>query len=295
MQGQVNIQNPTIKYKAKKGKMEIATRIINYVLLVVLAAVFAFPFLWMVATALKLPTEVYTIPPKLIPTTITWDNYIEGWQYADFTRYTWNTVVVTTLAVLGTVMSAAVVAYGFARFRSRYSGLLFAIVLGTMMLPNQVLLIPTYILFAKIGWLDTLAPLIVPSFFGGGAFNIFLLRQFFKTIPKELDEAALIDGANTFQIFYKILVPAIAPALITVAVLSVAFHWNDFMSPLIYLNSDENFTLAIGLQFFQNSYGSSQVQMLMAVSLITVIPLLILFFIGQKYFVQGITMSGLKG
>lgn len=295
MQGHVEIQNQPIKYKAKKGKMEIATRIINYVLLVVLAAVFAFPFLWMVATALKLPTEVYTIPPKLIPQTITWDNFIEGWQYADFTRYTWNTVVVTTLAVLGTVISAAVVAYGFARFRSRYSGLLFAIVLGTMMLPNQVLLIPTYILFSKIGWLDTLAPLIVPSFFGGGAFNIFLLRQFFKTIPKELDEAALIDGANSFQIFYKILVPAIAPALITVAVLSVAFHWNDFMSPLIYLNSDENFTLAIGLQFFQNSYGSSQVQMLMAVSLITVIPLLILFFIGQKYFVQGITMSGLKG
>lgn len=173
MQGQVNIQNPTIKYKAKKGKMEIATRIINYVLLVVLAAVFAFPFLWMVATALKLPTEVYTIPPKLIPKTITWDNFIEGWQYADFTRYTWNTVVVTTLAVLGTVMSAAVVAYGFARFRSRYSGLLFAIVLGTMMLPNQVLLIPTYILFSKIGWLDTLAPLIVPSFFGGERSTFF--------------------------------------------------------------------------------------------------------------------------
>lgn len=291
----MDLQRQTFKNTSKKRRIQAVNQIINYLLLAVLALVFAFPFLWMIATALKLPTDVYTIPPKLIPETITWDNFIEGWQYADFTRYTWNTVIVTTLAVLGTVISAAIVAYGFARFKSRFSGLLFTIVLGTMMLPNQVLLIPTYILFSKIGWLDTLKPLIVPSFFGGGAFNIFLLRQFFRTIPKELDQAATIDGANSFQIFYKILLPAIRPALITVAVLSVAFHWNDFMNPLIYLNSDQNFTLALGLQFFQNSYGSSQVQMLMAVSLITVIPLLILFFIGQKYFVQGITMSGLKG
>lgn len=289
------MQKQTINYTNKKQNIEIASQIINYVLLTVLALAFAFPFLWMIATALKLPADVYTLPPKLIPSTITWNNFIEGWQYADFTRYTWNTFVVTTLAVLGTVFSAALVAYGFARFKSRLSGFLFAIVLGTMMLPNQILLIPTYILFSKIGWIDTLKPLIVPSFFGGGAFNIFLLRQFFKTIPKELDQAAIIDGANSFQIFYKIMLPAVRPAMITVGVLSIAFHWNDFLNPLIYLNSDHNFTLAIGLQFFQNSYGSTQIQMLMAVALITVIPLLILFFIGQRYFVQGITMSGLKG
>lgn len=274
---------------------ETMRRVVNYLLLVGLALAFAFPFLWMIATSLKEPSEVYVLPPKLIPSKITFDNFIEGWQYADFTRYTWNTVIVTTLAVLGTVFSAAIVAYGFARFRSRLSEFLFAIVLGTMMLPNQILLIPTYILFSKIGWIDTLLPLIVPSFFGGGAFNIFLLRQFFKTIPKELDQAATIDGANSFQIFYKIMLPAVRPALITVAVLSIAFHWNDFLNPLIYLNSDQNFTLAIGLQFFQNSYGSTQIQMLMAVSLITVVPLLVLFLVGQKYFVQGITMSGIKG
>jgi multiple sugar transport system permease protein len=199
------------------------------------------------------------------------------------------------LATLGTVISASLVAYGFARFKSRFNGVLFTVVLATMMLPSQVTLVPTYLLFTKLGWLDTLMPLIVPSFFGGGAFNIFLLRQFFKTIPKDLDEAAYIDGANAFQIYYKILLPAIKPALITVGLMSVTFHWNDYMSPLIYLNSDHNFTLAIGLQFFQNSFGSSQIQMLMAVSLITVIPVLILFFIGQKYFVQGITMTGIKG
>lgn len=275
--------------------IDLVNCIFGYIVLTIIALIFIFPFLWMIATSLKLPTEVYTIPPKLLPETITFENFIEGWQYADFTRYTWNTIVVTTLAVLGTVISSSFVAYGFARFKSRYSTLLFTIVLGTMMLPDQVLLIPTYILFSKIGWLDTLKPLIIPSYFGGGAFNIFLLRQFFKTIPKELDEAAYIDGANSFQIYYKILLPQIKPALTTIAVLSIAYHWNDFLNPLIYLNSEENFTLAIGLKFFENSYGSTQIQMLMAVSLIAVIPLIILFIIAQKYFVEGITMSGLKG
>jgi len=235
------------------------------------------------------------VPPKLFAMPVTLDDFIEGWKYADFTRYTLNTFAVTLLATLRTVLSASFVAYGFARFKSRYNNLLFTAVLATLMLPSQVTLVPTYLLFTKMGWLDTLKPLIVPSFFGGGAFNIFLLRQFFRSIPKDLDEAADIDGANAFQIYYKILLPAIKPALITVALMSITFHWNDYMSPLIYLNSDQNFTLAIGLQFFQNSFGSSQIQMLMAVSLITVIPVLILFFVGQRHFVQGITMTGIKG
>lgn len=268
---------------------------LSYIVLTGLSIIFIFPFLWMFSTAFKIPSEAYTLPPRLLPKNFTLDNYIQGWQYADFTRYTWNTLSVTLLATLGTVLSASLVAYGFARFKSRYNNLLFTVVLATMMLPSQVTLVPTYLLFTKLSWLDTLKPLIVPSFFGGGAFNIFLLRQFFKSIPRDLDEAAYIDGANAFQIYYKILLPAIKPALITVGLMSITFHWNDYMSPLIYLNSDQNFTLAIGLQFFQNSFGSSQIQMLMAVSLITVIPVLVLFFVGQKYFVQGITMTGIKG
>lgn len=281
-------------YKSKKTDDGIRHGL-SYVVLSMMAFIFVFPFLWMLSTAFKIPSEAYTLPPKLLPKTYTLDNFTEGWQYADFTQYTWNTLTVTMLATLGTVLSASFVAYGFARFKSRYNNLLFTVVLATMMLPSQVTLIPTYLLFTKLSWLDTLKPLIVPSFFGGGAFNIFLLRQFFRTIPKDLDEAAYMDGANAFQIYYKILLPAIKPALITVALMSVTFHWNDYMSPLIYLNSDQNFTLAIGLQFFQNSFGSSQIQMLMAVSLITVIPVLLLFFVGQKYFVQGITMTGIKG
>lgn len=281
-------------YKSKKTGDGIRHGL-SYVVLSMMAFIFVFPFLWMLSTAFKIPSEAYTLPPKLLPKTYTLDNFTEGWQYADFTQYTWNTLTVTLLATLGTVLSASFVAYGFARFKSRYNNLLFTIVLATMMLPSQVTLIPTYLLFTKLSWLDTLKPLIIPSFFGGGAFNIFLLRQFFRTIPRDLDEAAYMDGANAFQIYYKILLPAIKPALITVALMSVTFHWNDYMSPLIYLNSDQNFTLAIGLQFFQNSFGSSQIQMLMAVSLITVIPVLLLFFVGQKYFVQGITMTGIKG
>ncbi len=281
-------------YQSKKRK-QLIINTASYVLLILLAFVFVFPFLWMISTALKLPSEAYTLPPRLIPKTFTLENFIEGWRYADFTRYTINTLIVALSATLGAVFSAAIVAYGFARFRSRYNGLLFAVVLATMMLPSQVTLIPTYLLFTKLGWLDTLKPLIIPSFFGGGAFNIFLLRQFLKTIPKDLDEAASIDGANSFQIFYRILLPAIRPALITVGLMSVTYHWNDYFSPLIYLNSDRKFTLAIGLRFFENSFGSAQIQMLMAVSFITVIPVLVLFFIGQRYFVQGITMTGIKG
>lgn len=281
-------------YKSKRTS-DLIRYSLSYVVLILCAGIFIFPFLWMLSTAFKIPSEAYTLPPKLFPKTFTLDNFIEGWKYADFTRYTLNTLTVTLLATLGTVLSASFVAYGFARFKSRYNNLLFTAVLATLMLPSQVTLVPTYLLFTKMGWLDTLKPLIVPSFFGGGAFNIFLLRQFFRSIPKDLDEAAYIDGANAFQIYYKILLPAIKPALITVALMSITFHWNDYMSPLIYLNSDQNFTLAIGLQFFQNSFGSSQIQMLMAVSLITVIPVLILFFVGQRHFVQGITMTGIKG
>ncbi|WP_026487288.1 carbohydrate ABC transporter permease [Caldanaerobius polysaccharolyticus] len=269
--------------------------LLSYIMLGILTIVFIFPFIWMVSTSLRLPDEAYTFPPKLIPKTITLDNFIQGWQFANFTRYTLNTIIIAITATIGAVFSSALVAYGFARFKSRFSGLLFTIVLATMMLPSQVTLIPTYLLFSKLGWIDTFLPLIVPSFFGGGAFNIFLLRQFFKTIPREFDEAALIDGANSFQIFYKILLPMIKPALTTVAVMSITYHWNDFFSPLVYLNSDEKFTLAIGLQFFRSSYGSTQIPMLMAVSFITIIPVLILFFAAQRYFVQGITMTGIKG
>lgn len=267
----------------------------GYVLLCILGVIFALPFLWMVSTAFKQPWQIYLIPPQWLPSPPVIDNFVRGWNSAPFSRFILNTVLVTGLATLGTVLSSALVAYGFARFRAWDSNLLFAILLSTMMLPSQITTIPTYILFSRLGWLDSFKPLIVPSWFGGGAYNIFLLRQFFKTIPKDLDDAARIDGCGSFGILLRIMLPLAKPALATVSVFSIVYHWNDFFNPLIYLDSETKYTLAIGLQYFQSSHGESQLHLMMAVALIAVLPILVFFFLGQKYFVQGITVTGIKG
>ncbi len=274
---------------------KVFSKILSYVFLILFIIMFIFPFIWMVSTSLKYPADVYKIPLEIFPRRITLDNFIKGWKYADFGRYTVNTITITILAVCGTLISSSLVGYGFARFKARASEVLFLVVLATMMIPSQVTLIPTYLLFAKLHWLDTFLPLIVPAWFGGGAFNIFLMRQFFKGIPKELDEAAYIDGANSFQIYVKILLPAVKPALLTVGLMSITYNWNDFFNPLIYLQTDTKFTLALGLQFFQTLHGSTDIQMLMAVSLLTLLPVLLLFFVAQKHFIEGIVMSGIKG
>lgn len=268
--------------------------VFSYIFLGITTCSFLLPFIFMVSTSLKFPSDVFSIPLKLFPSRITLTNFVKGWKTVDFTTYTYNTLIVTVLAVLGATVTSIIVAYGFARFHSRTSKLLFSILLASMMLPGQITLIPTYIIFAKLKWIDTFLPLIVPSWFGGGAFNIFLLRQFIMTIPKELDQAATIDGANSFQILYRIIVPSMKPAITTVFLMTTIFHWNDFFLPLIYLNSNNKFTIAVGLRFFQSSY-SSEIQLMLAVSVVTIIPVLILFFAAQKYFVQGVTMSGIKG
>lgn len=239
--------------------------------------------------------EIFSMPPTFIPKALTFQNYPDGWTYSDFTTFTKNTIIITLAATVGTVFSASFVAYGFARFKSKLSALLTTILLGTMMLPAQVTLIPQYILYNKLHMVNTFWPMIIPGWVGGGAFNIFLFMQFFKTLPRELDEAAKIDGANSFQTFAKILLPAVKPVIMAVGVMSLVYNWNDFFNPLIYLNSQTNFTIAIGLQFFQSGYGNTQIGMMMAVSLVTVLPVLILFFVCQKYFVEGIKMSGIKG
>ena len=186
------------------------------------------------------------------------------------------------------------VAYGFARFRFPGKDVLFLIMISTMMIPVQVTMIPTFILFKYIGWIDTFLPLIVPTFFGGGAFNIFLMRQFFLTIPFELDEAAKIDGCNYLQTFYIILMPLVKPALVTVSIFGFVYNWNDFLNPLIYLNSSSNYTLALGLQTFTTMYGTDY-NLMMAASTIVLLPILIVFFFGQRYFIEGVATSGLKG
>ena len=211
-----------------------------------------------------------------------------------FWLYLWNTLFITAVNVVGVLSSSAVVAYAFARLRFPGRGWLFVLVLATMMVPGQVTMIPTFILFSKLGWTNTFLPLTLPAFFGGGAYNVFLLRQFFMSIPPDLDDAAKIDGCSTFGIFWRIMLPLTKPALITVAVFCVVYNWNDFMNPLIYLNARHMFTLSLGLTQFRRLYGT-QTHLMMAASTITLMPLMIIFLIGQRYFIQGIATTGLKG
>lgn len=277
----------------KKGKL--IGRAVTYIILGIAALICLFPFIWMISSSFKGMSELYQMPPTLIPKNPTLENIIEGWKGADFGLFFRNTAFITFVATIGTVISSSFVAYGFSRFKSRLSSVLFVVLLGTMMLPSQVTLIPQYLLYNKLNMINTYWPLIIPSWLGGGAFNIFLFIQFFRSLPKELDEAAKIDGANSFQVFYKILLPSVKPVMLAVLVMALVYNWNDFFNPLIYLNSNEKFTIAIGLQFFKGSQGNVQVGQMMAMALVSLLPVLVIFATCQKYFIQGIKMSGLKG
>ena len=270
------------------------SRTLLYLILISASICCITPFLWMVSTSFKSMNEAFQMPPTFIPKEWVFKNYPEGWNYADFSRYTINTVIIAITATVGVIISASLVAYGFSRFKARFSGLLFTIMLATIMLPSQVTLIPQYMLYTKLRWIDTYLPLIVPAWVGGGTFNIFLFVQFFRTMPKELDEAAIVDGANSFQTYIYILLPSVKPVILAIGVMSLVYNWNDFFHPLIYLNSMNKYTIAIGLQFFSSVYGTMRVGMMMAVATVALIPVLLIFFICQKYFIEGIKMSGLK-
>jgi len=270
---------------------------IVYALLIGLSILFTFPFVWTVLTAFKAPYEIFMFPPKLFPSEFLWSNFVVVWQRAPFFTFLINTLIVAGLSIVGDIVTASLVAYGFARFRFPGRSILFLLVLSVLILPEEVTIIAQFMIYRWMGWLDTLKPLILPAFLGGGAFNIFLLRQFFMTIPRDLDEAAMMDGAGTFRILWQIMIPLSKPAIATVAIFSFLFHWNDFFRPLIFLNTTEKFTLSLGLRFFQTSVeqgGEPLVQLLMAASVMMTIPVIVLFFSLQRYFIEGITMSGIK-
>jgi multiple sugar transport system permease protein len=271
----------------------VAGKLIVYLLLVTLGFIFLFPFIWMVTTSLKAPGNLYVDPPQWIPNPVYFANYPETFVRLPFATFIRNSVVITVLATIGYVLSSTAAAYAFARLRFRGSAKLFALVLATLMLPGQVTLIPQFILFNELGWLGTVLPLIVPPFFGS-AFYIFLLRQFFMTLPRELDEAATIDGANPPQIFWSVILPLAKPAVATVTVFSVIYNWNDFFGPLIYLTRLQDMTLAVGLQMFRGQNDTDFAHM-MAGSTLAIAPILILFFIAQDAFVQSIALTGIKG
>jgi multiple sugar transport system permease protein len=230
---------------------------------------------------------------KAMKTVIHWENYKIGLTMVPFARYMWNTMIIVITTTIGVIVSCTLVAYGFSRFRAPGLNILFLILLSTIMLPAQVTLIPQFVFFKKIGWYDTFLPLIIPAFFAN-AWDVFLLRQFFMTVPLEMDEAARIDGANPIQILLFILVPQCWPAIATVSIFHFLFAWNDFFGPLIYIQSQEKWTIALGLQSFSGLY-SQQITYLMAAATVTMLPCLILFFVAQKLFIQGVVVSGVKG
>jgi multiple sugar transport system permease protein len=273
-----------------------------YVVLGLLSVISMFPLLWSFVSSGKQVSELYQIPPSLWPVSPRFaENYAQIWTMVPFARWLWNTTVVTVLALIGTVISASLVGYSFARFRYPGRDVLFLITLATLMLPVEVTLIPQYLLFKDLGWLDTFLPLIVPSWLGGGAFNIFLMRQFLMSIPYDLDEAARIDGASSWRVFWQILMPLCKPALATMATLGFITHWNNFLAPLIFISSESNYMVAVGLRYFASGVQGGQAaarpqdHLLMGAALMVALPCLILFFLAQKYFVQGIVMSGIKG
>ena len=279
-------------------QQRIIGTILVFTAIIFLSILFMFPFFWTVVSSLKTPQEINTFPPTWLPKVPQWRNYARVMEKVPFMTWVRNSLIVVVLGTSGSLLSSSVVAYSFARFEYRGRELLFLITLGTMMLPSQVTLIPQYVLFHKLGWIPSIKPLWVPAWFGGGAFNIFLLRQFIMSLPPDLDEAATIDGASYPRIFLRIIVPLCKPALATVAVLSFIGRWNDFIGPLIYLNTRDKFTLAVGLSYFQNlpeAPGVPLQHLLMAASILAMSPVLVLFFSAQRYFVQGIVLSGIKG
>ncbi len=277
------------------GKRVISV-IITFALLIPLGIAFVMPFIVMVSTALKPLNQVFAFPPRLIPETLQWQNFADGWYgygYVDFTNCTWNSLKITVNNIIGNIVSCTLAAYAFARLKARGKDFFFAIVLATMLLPNEALVIPQYVLFNRFGWLDTHLPLMVPPWFGW-PFFIFLLRQFFMTIPEELVDAAKIDGAGHARILLQIFVPLSKPALATLAIFAFIGNWNSFFGPLLYLRTPEMQTLPVCLVQYQGAYGNTEWHLMMAVATIAVIPVLLVFVFGQRYFVEGIATSGVK-
>jgi len=282
----------------KQKKFSLAT---VHIVLIVLILIFVSPLLWMVTTAIKPIEETMTATPTLLPSKFLWDNFPKAVTYGSkelgyipFLLYARNTLMVTLLCVAGSVCSNAVVAYAFARLRWPGRDAFFAVTLATMMVPFPVLMVPTFGLFKYLGWVGSFRPLWVPAFFGS-AFSIFLLRQFFRTIPMELSEAAKIDGCSEVRIFTDVLLPLAKPALAVVALFTFMGTWNDFMGPMIYLSDQETFTLSLGLQAYQSQHGGTQWNLLMAAATVVILPVIVVFFFAQKMFIQGIATSGLKG
>lgn len=267
--------------------------IILYLILGILVIVFLFPLFWATVTALRAPAELSDVPMSVLPREIHLENFVNAWNAQPFTKYLINSLIVTTLAVAGMVLSSSVVAYGFARFEFRGKKVLFMLMLSTMMIPWDVLVIPLYMQYNAFGWLDSFKPLIIPAWFGG-AFYIYLMVQFLRGIPRDFEESAVIDGANHWQIFTRIFIPLMKPQMFLSGIMYMIVVWNDYLGPLVYISDSDKFTLPIGLSLFKGAYTVDYTS-IMAIAVLMTIPTMIAFFLGQKQILNNDASSGIKG
>ncbi len=270
------------------------TTLSKHAVLIFFGVFFVLPLVWMLTTALKTDPEVLRYPPTLLPATPIWQNFPDAFNFVPFGTYVRNSLWVSFTSVVGTLLSCTLAAYGFSRLEWKGRDVLFILVLSTLMLPYQVTMVPLYVLFNSFGWVNTFNPLIIPHFFGN-AFFIFLLRQFFLGIPKDLSDAAVMDGCSDLRVLWSVILPLARPALMVVTLFQFLSSWNEFLTPLIYLNDKELFTISLGLATMRSAYGLSRFSLIMAATSLFVVPVIILFFFAQKTFIQGITFTGMKG
>jgi len=289
---QMNI-SPSRAEAVKPSKHFNIGRKVSVAVLILVAVIMILPIFYMISTALKSNIEIRRVPPTLIPQEFHFENFIIIFSKITFGKYYINSIFVALCALIGTLFSSSLVAFGFARYKAKEKNFLFMILLSTLMLPYPALIIPQYLLFRNIGWIDTFLPLIVPSFFGS-AYMIFLLKQFFSTLPDDLYDAAKIDGCTEFRSWWNIALPLCKPALATVSIFTFLWTWNDFITPIIYLNSDSLFTLPIGMSGMISAFRLIPWNLIMVGSIYALLPVFLLFFFAQKHFVEGIVLTGLK-
>ena len=281
-----------IAIKKKKSTGAIVRKVLLYVLLIIIGIIMVVPFLWMISTSLKEQYDTVKIPPVWIPNPPRWQNHVDLFTQQPMLQFMLNTIKIVFFVVLGQLFFSSLAAYSFARIKFKGRTVMFFFYIATLMVPGQVTMIPTYLMFAKVGLVDNHIVLILPAFFS--AFGVFLLRQFFMSLPKELEEAAEIDGCNPFTTYYRIMLPLIVPAMLTLGVFTLMNTWNDYMGPLIYLTTPEKYTMTLGIAYFKGVY-TTQWNLVMAGSVLSVIPILVAYLCAQKYFVEGIAFSGVKG
>jgi len=279
--------------KAREGAATVAT----YILLIFGALAVLVPLFWMISTSLKQEADLFILPQPIWPSPAQWQNYLAVWQIQPLTQYFINTIFITVLAMAGEITTCALVAYGFARFRFPGRNVLFTVMLGTMMLPGIITLIPTFLIWRDLQRIDTFTPLTIGALFAWGPAYIFLLRQFFMTIPREVEEAAVMDGANPLQLFSQIMLPLVKPALLAIAVLSFTGNWNNFQGPLIYINSPQLYPVILALYSFSESLSKEAPKWhyMMAMTVIMSLPIVVLYFVAQRYFIEGLTVGSVKG